>query len=86
MTDKLAEAIKWTGGACDNGLMLEVQVAKVIVEAARKYHALPVVDVEKIKSDLQDQYVIENSGELYVVNACFESLRALYPNGLKWEV
>lgn len=85
MTNKLAEAIKLTGAACDSGLMLEVNVAKDIVEAARKYHALPVVDVDKsLKDEINNSVAIDYLDARQACCALLRFLSETYPDGLRW--
>lgn len=51
--DKLNEAIKWTDAAIESGLMMEVKVASVIVDAAKQYAKIkPLLD--EMISDNED--------------------------------
>lgn len=76
MTDKLAEAIAFMDALHTpySGHM------SVIMDAARAYHDLLVVDAEEFK--MEDE---NNWGYSTGYNDCIKDLKRNYPQGLKWK-
>jgi hypothetical protein len=83
MTDKLAEAIVAMEGYSKLGYAT-IDDAKLVTKAARKYHAIPVVDVDQIKREVVFPALSINRARGWL--DCLDHLRATYPNGLKWKV
>lgn len=89
MTDKLAEAIEkpykidLTTGA--------ITIREEILEAACKYHALPVVDefgIDDVCNDVANVYLDKDfSNQVHHTgHDIFRELQIKYPNGLKFKV
>ena len=82
MTDKLAEAIEYYSNV-PHGANSQLPI---LLEAARAYNDLPVVDVRLEKETDDDPYapieeMLRNEG----YNTCIEYFRTTYPNGLRWK-
>jgi hypothetical protein len=82
MTEKLAEAIAnmyatfdWHGELDDR--------AKVL-EAARAYNDLPVVDVEEFERECLE-YLISHNWADGRLKPLIQYIRTTYPNGLRWK-
>lgn len=85
--DKLAEAIAWMEAMQiprDDRIPDQGKVYRIL-EAARLYHDLPVVDLEKLK-DIEDPgFDPWQDGNQKGYNQCLEYLRTTYPKGVRWK-